>query len=353
MQYVAMITNRGIVPASKNMRKYYKRDPKFKAGIGKGDWMSSSGVVRYLPKRGSEGSVMKKTRKLRRTALNFPRLDIKLSNEGKAAVKVDQTVRSIHMLLVEFLGREELVNAIGLGKILRRIGALADQLKADEKHCRSIRKPLQDLIQKMSAVFFTVERADVMVPHLGNPTSSSSDDITILEKVREYFAHMNWTHAVPSFTRHRLAKLDELPIENRITDEVISALFRQHQRWMARQGPADDDGQAPDQAPQGSGSRKTKTILSKFWGQLYMYLSNERALGDGLLSEPDSGEVLAQPPILHEKLMEACTRLLDGVPRHLQGWVFSPNREDGKLMMSSTPTYGRLGTRSLGSLSRP
>lgn len=49
---------------------------------------------------------MNRTRKLRRTTLKLPGFDFELSKEGKKAVKTDETIRSIHMLLWSFLARK-------------------------------------------------------------------------------------------------------------------------------------------------------------------------------------------------------------------------------------------------------
>ena len=294
MQYLALITKRGIVPASKGLRKYYKREPRFKEGLGKGGWISQSGVVRFLPKRGSEGRVMKRTRKLRRTALNFPGFDFELSSEGKRAFDNDETIRSIHMLLVEFLGTDELVSAIGLGKLLRRIESLADRLSSDEEHCNLIKAPLLTLIRKMSSIFLSVEQYSCLFPFPGNPMSTDPDDCENLRKMREYFNYSEWTYNIPSLIRQRLEKIDEFPIENRIKDEVITALLCQHRRWAAKHKDIDlTPGDSPP--AQGSGSRRTRSLLKRFWAELTLYLFHEKLIDNGWRPDPHGARLTEYP----------------------------------------------------------
>lgn len=172
---------------------------------------------------------------------------------------------------MEFLGKEELISVSGLGRLLRRISSLTEKLKSDDERFRFIRKPLEDLIQKMSAVFVTVEQADAAMPYLANPISTDPEERDYLARIREYFTHTESIHSLPNGIRQRLRKLNEFPTENRVDDEVISALFRQHQRWTKRQGPANNAGDW-SQIANGTGSRKTASIKQKILGPVVRVL---------------------------------------------------------------------------------
>lgn len=222
--FLAQINHRGLIASSPPVRHSYTRNPR----------ICNRRQAPLRPSQDFEGVTRLVTPQARRRKRrkNHLRRSIKgfqpLSNLPTEEARKDKVFMKMHKLLVDFLSLPDIQCVLGLGNLLKAIEGL---LQAPESQ-GMVTDHVRGIFQRMFLCFSVVQEEHSRFPAPVAP--SLLDALGYFRALAlEGYTIKSWWHNVPNVWGERMDKLDQFPLENRISPSILPGLWMGQQQWKA------------------------------------------------------------------------------------------------------------------------